>query len=116
MFTDYKITERSTKAQMLEALVGKSTEAIQLAGINASLRLRISVLEGTRALGLKPQPKNNVVVLRGVPHNVIVERHGARVTKRFVPVAPADDDRDLAHEADMRELYREQLRADFGED
>ena len=109
-----KISAKSTKVEMFNYITLLEQQAIGFARSAAELRHRISVLEGTRALGTKP--KNNVVVLRGVPHNVIVERHGARVTKRFVPVAPADDGRDLAHEADMRELYHEQLLANFGED
>jgi hypothetical protein len=103
-------TAKATKAELIAYINHLEVEAIAAARCAAEMRERISILEGTRALGLKPQPQNNIVVLRGVSHHVFTERHGARTTKRFVPI-----ERDLAHEKDLRDLQRAQNFADCEE-
>lgn len=80
-----KITERSTKAQMMAYIRLLEDQAIKFAASAATMRERISILEGEKALRTPQQP-SGVVHIHGVPHNVVVERHGARVIKRFVPV------------------------------
>lgn len=51
----------------------------------ADMRLRISVLEGAAALRTAPAATQHRISIGGVDHNVVIERHGARVVKRYFP-------------------------------
>lgn len=52
----------------------------------ADMRLRISVLEGAAALRTAPAAtQQHRISIGGVDHNVVIERHGARVIKRYFP-------------------------------
>lgn len=72
---------RTTKLE-LEQLLAKANATIQ------EQRLRISVLEGAQALRAPaPQSQNRITTIRGVQCEVIVERRGQNVVKRFVPLS-----------------------------
>ena len=54
----------------------------------ADLRMRVSVLEGAAALRAAPAvSQQRRISIRGIEHDVLIEKHGARVIKRFVPVS-----------------------------
>ena len=56
----------------------------------ADLRMRVSVLEGAAALRPRAAPvvsQQRRISIRGIEHDVLIEKHGARVIKRFVPVS-----------------------------
>lgn len=54
----------------------------------ADLRMRVSVLEGAAALRAAPVvSQQRRISIRGIEHDVLIEKHGARVIKRFVPVS-----------------------------
>lgn len=80
----------NTKAQLLVAICELENQNMRQAHDLADLRTQISVLQGElrlRPRALQPQVQNRIVTLRGVEHEVIVERSGQRTTKRFVSLS-----------------------------
>lgn len=77
---------RNTKAELLAYIAALEGRLQQGGRDMQELRHRISVLEG--ALQLKqPVAEPKVVRMHGVDHRVEIERHGARTTKRYIPLS-----------------------------
>lgn len=127
---------RITKFELEQLLAAAQSEVLALrtrvSQLTADVALRDARIE--RGLSLVNELRREVVALKAAPPKVIVRkmvpagepivtrftrggklwektRVGSRSTERVV-----DDERDLAHEADMRELAREQLRGEDFDD
>ena len=79
----------NTKAQLLTAICELENQNTRQARDLADLRTQISILQGE--LRLRPRTPDVVtqrrVTIRGVEHEVIQERRGQNVIKRFVPLS-----------------------------
>jgi hypothetical protein len=84
------ITMRNTKAEMLEHIAGLEARLRQGGLDMVQLRTRISVLEGAAALKATPKAPDNIVRRGGTDYRVEVTKHGARTTKRYVPLISED--------------------------